>query len=103
MIYNVLDAILGWLKRPPLLWNATDFVMCLCCITLLILAVSELKKKRRYKFFVSYTYNIGDFDTFEFNTNFKPKGINKIKEMEKAIEKQTGRNKVVILYITELF
>ena len=103
MIYAVLDAILGWLKRPPLLWNATDFIMCICCIILLLLAVSELKKKRRYKFFVSYTYNVGEFDTHEFETNFKPRCGKEIKEMERAIEKQTGRNKVVILFISEFF
>ncbi len=103
MIDVLLDAILGWLKRPPLLWDFTDLVMCLCFIALLVLAISELKKKKRHTYFVSYTYNVNEFAVFEFTTNFKVRDLNSIIEMQKAIEKKTGRNKVTILFITEFF
>lgn len=103
MINVLLDAFFGWLKRPPLLWDFTDFIMFLCCITLLVLAISELIKKKKHKYFVSYTYNVNEFAVFEFTTNFKVQDLNSIIEMQKAIEKKTGRNKVTILFITEFF
>lgn len=103
MIEIILEAFFGWIHRPPLLYDIKDWIMLICEIILIILCVSELRKKKHYRFFVSYTYNAGDFDTFEFQTNFKPQTINHINEMAKAIEKQTGRHRVVILYIKQLF
>ena len=100
MKYMIINTFFGWLCKAPLLYTSVDWIMAICELILVYIAISTYKHRRGYRYFINFVHGQNSEFGMGYITFYKKIKCDKdIEELERQLEENNNKKVKIINFV----